>query len=471
MSVPKTTSIGLVLSLLSVSNGWSSEQSVATTQSASSSDTLKVRLPKLPLPNQRSHDLTTHPRKMPVAKAFGNVAVIEDDGTIAGHENLFDLDNSTLRFSPLPEGGYRVEKTLLLWETDIGDEVTYDSGFPVLSREVTFSEFSFPFGNKTWTSMVINSSGSITFGWREDQVRRSRNFLFDDLARRFVGGGDLMIAPLWHRFLRSTESNTFFNMHRDRVVVTWDVTERFADPIFFLRGRNRNQIQVVLFGSGEIRLFYNGVQTLDGIVGVFPGVTPIPTQTLSINVDTQDPGTDAHLDILEARAEQVDSGNVQFSYELRGPVPEPKQGLVYRFFVDVDPPFRPGGIDFDAADCVVSLHVSREGDWEAAHCGGLGAFNIDGNSISVLLPLAAIDFPEQFKWFGDAVDFNTTGQFDQIDTLVASPTNFGADRELNLSDSLPIEGAVGAVFESFHYELLTDTPSMSGFPLKLAALR
>ena len=394
--------------------------------------------------------------RLPIAQAFGDIAVIEDNGAIVGDEKLFDLDNTTLQFTPLSDGGYRVAKIPLVWESDTGAEVPYDPGFPVQSREVPLSELAFSFGNRAWQSMVINSTGNITFGWREDETNRDRYFLFDDLANIFVSNGDVMIAPSWHRFLRSPRSRTFFKSHNDRVVVTWDVTERFADPIFFLRTPNRNQIQVVLFPSGEIRLSYNGVQTRDGIVGVFPGVTPIATRTLSINTDTQDPGTEGYLDILEARVEQVDTTNVRFSYDLREPVPEPKQGLVYRFFIDTDPPFQPGGIDFDAADCVVSLHISSEGDWEARHCAGLGSFDIDGNRISVLLPLAAIDFAEQFKWFGDAVDFNTTGQFDQIDTLVASPTDFGADRAIDLSNSLPIEVGAGAVFESFHYALLSD---------------
>ena len=46
---------------------------------------------------------------------IGNVAVIQDDGSLVGHQNLFDLDQSTLRFTPRSEGGYFVEKIPLVW--------------------------------------------------------------------------------------------------------------------------------------------------------------------------------------------------------------------------------------------------------------------------------------------------------------------------------------------------------------------
>ena len=163
----------------------------------------------------------------------------------------------------------------------------------------------------------------------------------------------------------------------------------------------------------------------------------------------------AHLDILGARVEQVDALTLRFTYDLRGVVPPPDEGLTYRFFIDLDPPFVAGGTNFDAADCVVTVFGSPSG-WKANHCRGEASFVVQNNQMSALLPLNVIGFPQQFKWFGDAVDFSASGccNFDQIPTMVASPTDLGGNREISFTANLPLIVGSGAIFESFHYPVL-----------------
>ncbi len=153
--------------------------------------------------------------------------------------------------------------------------------------------------------------------------------------------------------------------------------------------------------------------------------------------------------------EQVDELNLRFTYDLRGVIPPPREGLTYRFDIDIDPPFVAGGINFDAADCVVTVNGSPSG-WQATHCRGETSFVIQNNQVSALLPLSVIGFPQQFKWFGDAVDFfgSRCCNFDQIPTVVASPTDFGGNREISFSASLLRIVGSGAIFESFHYPVL-----------------
>ena len=155
--------------------------------------------------------------------------------------------------------------------------------------------------------------------------------------------------------------------------------------------------------------------------------------------------------------EQVDEINLRFTYDLRGVVPAPVEGLLYRFDIDIDPPFVAGGINFDAADCVVDVLALPSG-WHARHCLGETSFVIQNNQVSALLPLSVIGFPQQFKWFGDAVYFSPSGAFDQIDTVVASPTDFGENREIPFTVSLPRIVGSGAIFESFHYPVLKASP-------------
>ena len=78
--------------------------------------------------------------------AIGDVAVIQDHGSLVGHQNLFDLDQSTLRFTPRPEGGYFVEKIPLVWDDDPGTAISYELQDFLGSREVQFESISFPFG-------------------------------------------------------------------------------------------------------------------------------------------------------------------------------------------------------------------------------------------------------------------------------------------------------------------------------------
>ncbi len=388
---------------------------------------------------------------------IGNVAVIQDDGSLVGHQNLFDLDQSTLRFAPRPEGGYFVEKIPLVWDDDPGTAISYVPQFSIGSREVQFDSISFPFGGMSWNALFINSTGSITFGYNESQEGRPEVPIFDDFAEILSASGTLMIAPLWHRFSPFDPSQTFFKEMQDRVVVTWDVTEEFNFDSAFSRSANENRLQAVLLSSGEILLSYNGISTLDGVTGVFPGITPInPPLILSTNQDPQDLETPAHLDILNARVEQVDALNLRFTYDLRGVVPAPHEGLTYRFFIDIDPPFLAGGTNFNAADCDVTVFGSPSG-WKANHCLGETLLVVQNNQVSGLLPLNTIGFPQQFKWFGDAVDFSSSAEccnFDVIPTVVASPTDFGGDREISFTASLPRIVRSGAIFESFHYPVL-----------------
>ena len=388
---------------------------------------------------------------------IGNVAVIQDDGSLVGHQNLFDLDQSTLRFTPRPEGGYFVEKIPLLWDDDPGTAISYELQDFIGSREVQFESISFPFGGTDWNSLFINSTGSITFGYNESQEGRPEEPIFDDFAEILRGSGTLMIAPLWHKFSPYDPSQTFFKEMQDRVVITWDVTEFFGDWRSFSRSANENRLQAVLLSSGEILLSYNGISTLDGVTGVFPGITPInPPLILSTNQDPQDLEIPAHLDILDARVEQIDALNLRFTYDLRGVVPAFDEGLSYRFLIDLDPPFVAGGINFDEADCDVGVFATQSG-WRADYCTGETSFVIQNNQVSVLLPLHVIGFPQQFKWFGDTVDFSPSGEccpFDHIPTELASPTDFGGDREISFTAGLPRIVGSGAIFESFHYPVL-----------------
>ena len=70
---------------------------------------------------------------------LGNLILMELDKGALGQQNLFDLGQRTLRFTP-DGAGYRVENLPLHWDADFGQEL--------ISPQVTLHNFSFPFLRK-----------------------------------------------------------------------------------------------------------------------------------------------------------------------------------------------------------------------------------------------------------------------------------------------------------------------------------
>lgn len=92
----------------------------------------------------------------PIGKVsvVGNLILMELDEGALGQENLFDLGQHTLRFTP-GSAGYRVENLSLRWDADFGQQLS--------GHKVTLHNFSFPFSGKTWNSFSVGVTGSIRF--------------------------------------------------------------------------------------------------------------------------------------------------------------------------------------------------------------------------------------------------------------------------------------------------------------------
>src|SRR6185436_8912109 len=98
----------------------------------------------------------TPPAPPPAVSASRGIAIVQDDGSLSGHENLFNLDHSTIRFTPQPAGGYLVEKIPLVWDDSFGTSMAYDGAAVIGSHEVPFTALAFPLGGTTWHSVVVN---------------------------------------------------------------------------------------------------------------------------------------------------------------------------------------------------------------------------------------------------------------------------------------------------------------------------
>jgi uncharacterized protein (TIGR03437 family) len=208
---------------------------------------------------------------------YPNIAVLEDDGTFVGTSHLFSLDNATLKFSP-SVGGYTLRRSSLQWDNQLGSTITYDgqASYKVVapgSKEITLP-FSFPFAGRSWQSVVVNSTGNLSFGWREDRRPVERFFSYRSRGNGLQRDGP-GICALWRIFTWLDPSRTYVLPQPDRVTITWDVSEPYNHPLWFSMQPNRSRFRVVLYSSGDIDISFNGVDVKDGITGLFSGSGPV----------------------------------------------------------------------------------------------------------------------------------------------------------------------------------------------------
>jgi len=215
----------------------------------------------------------------------GDLIVMELDDGALGKANLFDLSAHTLRFTP--EGSrYRVESGPLRWDSDFGPELT--------GAKVTLHQFAFPFSDKSWTSLLVGTTGSIRFGASEKDIsldpyghREGGISLdrFDQLAE--VASTLINNAPSICVFLKPRMSGTrYVKELPDRVVITWDLTEPFGSLLDFTWFKTINRFQAVLHHDGSIEMSYKELSSRDAIVGIYPvlsgGEKPVPVHFSSL---------------------------------------------------------------------------------------------------------------------------------------------------------------------------------------------
>lgn len=212
----------------------------------------------------------------------GDIAVIQDDGTLVAPANPFDLNRRTVLFTPVLGGGYDINVVPVTFDSDVGVKLTgfrgsadpNDDGFV----EVRFNDgFTFPFFGQNYARMFVGTDGHITFV-RGEVVQPSVTGLLRTPR----------VAAFWRdlnpgRVSTSASAGIFFKQLSDRVVVTYQNVPAFES------GRLLT-FQVSLFSSGLIDLSYSRVLERTALVGISPGrtseqhlvdLTEPPTTTLS----------------------------------------------------------------------------------------------------------------------------------------------------------------------------------------------
>jgi len=138
-------------------------------------------------------------------------------------------------------------------EIDAADELPLDLGDDT-SVEVDLP-FTFPYQGSSWTSVWVNSNGSLTFGSGDSDFTESVAELLSDQPR---------IAPLWDDLSPNNAGTVSVGFGASAVTVSY-----VGVPEFTTTGSNT--FSVTLHSDGTVDVDYGAVSALDAIVGVTQG--------------------------------------------------------------------------------------------------------------------------------------------------------------------------------------------------------
>jgi hypothetical protein len=196
----------------------------------------------------------------------GNIAVLEDDGTVITQANRLDLTNTSITFTPAAAGSYSVVTQAGTFDDGSG------SSTPIALGDDDTSQVSLPFPfvfyGTAYTSVFLNTDGNLTFT-ASDVASSERN-----LTR--IISGPPRIAVLFDDLNPIAPAQISVEKLADRVLFTWkDVGEWTSTG-----SRGRNSFQAVLNSNGVIRFNYRTLEAGDAVVGIAPGQSANTPPTL-----------------------------------------------------------------------------------------------------------------------------------------------------------------------------------------------
>ncbi len=208
------------------------------------------------------------------AQDEGDIAVIEDDGTMVVSPSKFDLKNRSLVFTPDGEG-YLITSTDIEFNDDRGSKLdsflgidnqvldNADNGY----RDVHLVGAQFPFYGISYDTIFIGTNGYITFNQGDTSPRVSAAALAAGLPR---------IAPLWADLNATKKGDVYYNRLDDRHVITWNAIAEVSSS-------GASTFQAVLYDDGRIAFVYKKIKAKATLVGVSPGNPELIAQAVDLS--------------------------------------------------------------------------------------------------------------------------------------------------------------------------------------------
>ena len=371
----------------------------------------------------------------------GGVTTVPATGLIAMPANYFDLEGTTVTFTPDGTGRYSVEVGDLEWEAG----GAFSSTVHWNGSSTVGLPFPFPFANRTWTRVYANENGNISFEQPERLHWPHRNPWSDGTMRgvaaaidsRSAAGLETMIAVLW-----ADNGNATISVATTpaKAVITWRAVRPTPHNEAGYTPLGESLFQARLYASGVIELAYRTVPERDGFVGLFHG-QGAQGRTLDVLDDAVGDVEHAFLDIT--RVEFEDRGStVLASMTLAEDVPEsvPDGEIGYRFLLSLG-----------ATDCQAELAITSSGRRPSSSCGSVGSvgYRVHGATLEIPMSKTLLNGAEHFSWDADAVWWGRDRYdqlFEQSEVHVGKPP---------VNDLRTTAGTVaGNVFEVFHYPVM-----------------
>ncbi|MGC1107747.1 MAG: hypothetical protein WA876_14530 [Candidatus Acidiferrales bacterium] len=411
---------------------------------------------------------------------LGNLILMELDSGALGQQNLFDLNQRTLRFTP--EGaGYRVENLPLQWDADFGDQIK--------NPNVSIHNFSFPFSGKTWDSISVGMTGSIRFGPAPAPAFDSglpAGFHMPDFGgvsiARFdplsEGAGNLVntVPAICVFFKPRMSGDRYVKELDDRVVVTWDLTEPYGNIQDFSWYKTVNQFQAVLHKDGMIEMSYQQLAAKDAIIGVYPLVSGGDEKTLATLTGGKNSSAAANLNLEDVKLSLVDGLFLKVTFETAGSVlPEGDPGLAgisYRVYFNAHKPsLSPAAATHpDAVWTIFGFAPRRANSSRGSRYVGFGPglsrhVDVSGNTLSIqgLLPSSLRGAREIAVSAEASANVSDAGPGKPVSQIPAHLVALSGLRnpEVHFSSLKPSAGPFSVVYESFHYYALPNNRDLS----------
>ena len=411
-------------------------------------------------------------RSIGTIRTQGDLIVMTLNEGALGKANMFDLARRTLRFTP-EANGYRAENVPLKWDAEFGAAVT--------NPQVPLRNFAFPFSGKTWDSLSVGVTGSVSLGapqgvaanaggGRGGGVSIDRFAQLQEAARTLVN----TVPAICVFFKPRMSGNRYVKELADRVVITWSLTEPVGGIQDFTWTPTVNRFQAVLWKDGTVEMSYDEIAAKDAIVGLYPLVATSAEKELATLTGEENTTLAAHLDLKNVKVSVVDGIFLKVTIETRGPVlPEGDAGLAglaYRIsFSNRKPlPTRADNARLDSVpdsvpDAVWTIRGFGAGGrgggrgggaarYVASGSGAAPAVKVNGNSISMqgMLP-AGFSAGEQVAIFADV---QTPGAPPAtVDRIAPRAVSLAGVRNLavDLSAVKKQDGPFPLIYESFHY--------------------
>ena len=184
---------------------------------------------------------------------IGDVAVIDDDGTLVTAANPLDLGQKSFRFEPAGNSTYTVVTSARVFDPTGGTQVfnLYDD-----DTRLEALGFFFPFFGRDYNAVYLNSDGNLTFG-ESDVAHTAR-----DLGR--FASGPPRIGPFFTD-LDPQGGRVSIRTESDGIVFIWDSVPAWGTQAY-------NSFSVKLFRNGSIEFLYGTTLSIpDAITGISPG--------------------------------------------------------------------------------------------------------------------------------------------------------------------------------------------------------